>query len=182
MTGRVVLAGALALLVSCSGTSDVPPIESASEAESSPEGQPPTQTYFIRESEITWSLGVDEPPKAPDERLLYLAPTSPVEGFDTDAELRRANAGGVPQYSAAMRWPTGLVSVSGVPAVSCDPTRSEGKWRPTEVRGVEGCEYTNKVGLYFLKWAEGGTIFHYSSFDVTGAEARKMLEDWDALK
>ncbi len=51
-----------------------------------------------------------------------------------------------------------------------------------EIRGVEGCEFTNEVGLYFLKWVEGGTRFKYSSFTTTGAEARKMLADWDPLE
>lgn len=177
--GWAVLACVFGLVLSCSGTSQAPHTAPAPEADSSPQGQPPTHTSFFRESEVAWSLGVDEPPEGPDERLLYLVPTSPVEGFDTDAELWRATAGGVPQYSVIVRWPTGMLSVRAVPALSCDPW-DDGKWQPVVVRGVEGCEFTNEVGLYFLKWLEGGTSFHYSSFSTTGAEALEMLEVWES--
>ena len=181
LAGLVVLACALGLVLSCSGTSQAPQIESASEAESSSQNQPPTGTYFITESEATWSVGVDEAPEAPDERLLYLVPTSPIEGFDTDAELRRVNAGGVPKYDerllylvptspiegfdtdaelrrvnaggvpkydVVVRWPTGLLSVKARPTVECYPLADGRRWRAVEIRGVEGCELTDELGLY----------------------------------
>lgn len=182
LAGLVVLACALGLVLSCSGTSQAPQIESASEAESSSQNQPPTGTYFITESEATWSVGVDEAPEAPDERLLYLVPTSPIEGFDTDAELRRVNAGGVPKYDVVVRWPTGLLSVKASPTVECYPLADGRRWRAVEIRGVEGCELTDELGLYTARWVEGTTSFYYQSREITGAEARKMLADWDPLE
>ena len=179
LAGRAILACALGLLASCSDTSQVAPIGSASQAEPASQNQPTTNTSYITRSEVTWSVGVDERPAAPDDRLLYLAPTSPIDGVDTDAELYRADTGGIPEYSVAVRWPTGHLSVSGVPTPSCPGDRT---WRPVKIRGVEGCEWTNGAGLYFLKWVEGTTTFHYSSFDITGREAREMLADWDPLE
>lgn len=173
---------AFGLVLSCSGTSQAPQIESASEAESSSQNQPPTGTYFITESEVTWSVGVDEAPAAPDERLLYLAPTSPIDGFDTEAKLRRVDAGGVPRFSVVVRWPTGGLLVSASPTVSCVALPAGKAWEPVEIRGVEGCEWTNGVGRYFLRWVEGTTGFHYESFQVTGREAREMLAEWDPLE
>ena len=55
-------------------------------------------------------------------------------------------------------------------------------WEPVEIRGVQGCEWTNEAGLYFAKWTEGATNFKYSSFDITGVDAREMLADWDPLE
>ena len=128
-------------------------------------------------------MGVDEAPAAPDDRLLYLVPTTPIDGVDTEAKLRRADAGGVPEYSVAVRSPTQvLASLSGVPTVTC-PRLPEGRpLKPVRIRGVEGCEWTNEAGLYFAKWMEGTTIFHYESFDITGREAREMLADWNPLE
>jgi hypothetical protein len=169
------------LALSCSGTSQAPQIESASEADSSSQSPAPTATYYRVESDVTWAVGVDEAPEAPDERLLCLAPTSPIESFDTDAELRRINAGGVRKCTVVVRWTIGAATVKAAPALSCELLPDYATWRSVEVRGVEGCEFTNEVGLYFLKWVEGGTSFGYSSFTTTGAEARKMLADWDPL-
>ena len=180
--GWAVLVCALGLALSCSGTSQAPQVESASEADSSSQSPAPTATYFRVESEATWAVGVDEAPEAPDERLLYLAPTSPIEGFDTDAELRRVNAGGVREYTVVVKWPIGAATVNASPAFSCELLPDYATWRSVEVRGVEGCEFTNEVGLYFLNWVEDGTSFLYSSFTTTGAEARRMLADWDPLE
>ena len=47
---------------------------------------------------------------------------------------------------------------------------------------MHGCEWTNEAGLYFAKWTEGTTNFKYSSFSITGAEAREMLAGWDRLE
>ena len=131
-------------------------------------------------------MGVDEAPAAPDDRMLYLAPTSSVEGADTDAVLRRTDIVGVGirdyDYSVALRWPTGGLSVRASPATSCYVTPDGATWRPVEIRDVQGCEWTNEAGLYFAKWTEGATNFHYESFDITGAEAREMLAGWDRLK
>lgn len=168
---------ALGFLLACSDTPDLPPIEPTSQ------NQPTSNTSYIPRLEVAWSVGVDEVPVAPDDRLLYLAPASPIGGVDTDAELRRADAGGVPIYTVAVRWPAGgLLSVRASPTVSCDVLPDGRSWKPVEIRGVEGCEFTNEAGLYFAKWAESATKFKYSSFDITGAEARKMLEDWDPLE
>lgn len=179
--GWAVLVCALGLALSCSGTSQAPQVESASEADSSSQSPAPTATYYRVESEATWAVGVDEAPEAPVERLLCLAPTSPIEGFDTDAELLHVNAGGVRKCSVAVRWPIGAATVKAAPAFSCDLLPDYATWRSVEVRGVQGCEFTNEVGLYFLKWVEDGTSFHYSSSSTTGAEARKMLAGWDPL-
>ena len=160
----------------------MPPIESAPQAESTSQNQPPTGTLYIMLSESTWSVGVEETPAAPDDRLLYLAPTSPIGGVATDAKLHRADAGGIPNYSVAVRWPAGHLSVRAVPTFSCVSLPDGLRWQPVEIRGVEGCESTNEGGLYFAKWVEGTTKFHYESFDITGAEARKMLADWDPLE
>lgn len=183
-SGWAKLACALGLVLSCSGTAQAPPIESAPEAE-----PPPIRPVPRVELEVTWSVGVDQAPEAPDERLLYLVPTSPIDGFDTDADLQRASSWGVPdlpsvpEYSVRVTWPIGAVTVKAVPAPSlCDRLPDYATWRSVEIRGVEGCEFTNEAGLYFLRWVEGGTSFHYSSFTTTGAEARKMLADWDPLE
>ena len=182
LAGRAVLACALGFLSSCSDTPQVPQTEYTAQTESTSQNQPTTNTFYFPRPEVTWSVGVDETPAAPDDRLLYLAPTSPIDGVDTDATLRRADAGGVPRYSLAVSSPTDSMSLSAVPTVSCHPLPDGRTWKPVEIRGVEGCEFTNKVGLYFAKWVEGTTEFHYESFDITGAEARKMLADWDPLE
>lgn len=193
--GSIVLACALGLLASCSGTSQVIPIETAppieqvtpieatSEAESLSPDQPPTGTIYTIRSQEEWSVGVDEAPAAPDDRLLYLVPASPIDSVETDATLQRADAGGVPEYDVTVRWPAGgLLSVGASPTVACEPRPDGRSWRPVEIRGVEGCELTNEAGLYFAKWAEGATRFQYSSFDITGAEARQMLAEWEPLE
>ena len=176
--GRVVPAGALGLLLSCSGSSGVPPIESAAQDE------PPSTRMFSTGLEVTWSVGVDEAPAAPDDRMLYFAPSSPLEGVETDAVLRRIHVVGVGirdyEHTVALKWPTGGLSVKLSPAMSCHATSDGPTWEPVEIRGVQGCEWTNEAGLYFAKWTEGATDFKYSSFDITGVDAREMLEDWDA--
>jgi hypothetical protein len=145
--------------------------------------------------EVTWSVGVDEAPAAPDDRMLYLAPTSPVEGVDTDAVLRRTDTIGAGirgyEYDVALRWPGGGLSVSGLsvsglsvsasPAMPCSVTPGGAAWEPVEIRGVQGCEWTNEAGLYFARWIEGATSFKYESFDITGVAAREMLTGWDQL-
>lgn len=172
----------LGLALSCSGTSSAPRIESTSE-EDSPTGLPaPTETYYRVESEAAWSVGVDPAPEAPDERLLYLVPTSPRDGLDTHAEFTRTNVGGVPEYSVIVSWPLGSARMSAMPAISCDHLPYDGNWRPVRVRGVAGCEFTNEFGKYFLKWMEDGTFFHYNAFAPVGVEARQMLADWDPLE
>lgn len=176
---RAVFGCALIFLLSCSGSSGAP-IESAAQDE------PPSTRMFSTGLEVTWSVGVDEAPAAPDDRMLYLAPSSPVEGVETDAVLRRIDVVGVGirdyEHTVALKWPTGGLSVKLSPAMSCDATSDGATWEPVEIRGVQGCEWTNEAGLYFAKWTEGATNFKYSSFDITGAEARKMLEDWDPLQ
>ena len=174
------LAGVLGLVLSCSGTSQAPTTEST------PQAEPPSTRAYVNRLEVTWSVGGDEAPAAPDDRMLYLAPASPVEGFDTDAALRRVDIVGVGirdyEYDVALEWPTGRLAVQASPAMSCYVTPDGATWDPVEIRGVQGCEWTNGVGLYFLKWTEGATDFKYSSFDITGAEAREMLADWDPLE
>ena len=203
------LAGALALLVSCSGTTQVTPItappseqaaliealplneqvtpiEAAPEAESAVQDEPPSTRIYRTQLDVTWSVGVAEAPEAPDDRMLYLAPTSPVEGVDTEAVLRRTDTVGAGirhyDYTVALKWSTGGLSVSASPAMSCHVTPDGATWEPVEIRGVQGCEWTNEAGLYFAKWTEGATKFKYESFDITGAEARKMLAEWDPLE
>ncbi|MCY4664377.1 MAG: hypothetical protein OXC00_06915 [Acidimicrobiaceae bacterium] len=191
--GQAVLASALALLASCSGTSQVTPIEAVPPSEQATlidppdealsQDEPPSTRVFLTRLEVTWSVGIDEPPTAPDDRLLYLVPASPIEGVETDATLRRVDAGGVPEYSVSVRRPAdSLLSVKASPAMSCHVTPDGATWEPVEIRGVEGCEFTNEAGLYFAKWAEGATRFQYSSFDITGAEAREMLAEWEPLE
>ena len=183
LTGRVVLVCALGLLASCSGTSQVTPTEAVPPDEALSQDEPPPTRIFRTLLEVTWSVGADKVPVAPDDRMLYLVPASPVEGVETDATLRRADAGGIPEYSVAVRWPAdGLLSVQASPAMSCHMTPDGATWEPVEIRGVQGCEWTNGVGLYFAKWTEGATNFKYSSFEITGAEARKMLEGWEPLE
>ena len=178
--GWVVLVCALGLVVSCSGTSEVSPTGSAAHDE------PPSTRVFLTRLDVTWSVGVDEAPAAPDDRMLYLAPTSPIDGVDTDAVLRRTDTVGVGirdyDYTVALKWPTGGLSVSASPAMSCHVTPDGATWEPVEIRGVQGCEWTNEAGLYFAKWTEGTTNFKYSSFSITGAEAREMLAGWDRLE
>ena len=178
--GWVVLVCALGLVVSCSGTSEVSPIGSAAQDE------PPSTRVFLTRLEVTWSVGVDEAPAVPDDRMLYLAPASPVEGVDTDAVLRRTDTVGVGirdyDYTVALKWPTGGLSVSASPAMSCYVTPDGATWESVEIRDVQGCEWTNEAGLYFAKWTEGATNFKYESFDITGAEAREMLAGWDRLE
>ena len=206
---QVVLASALALLASCSGTSQVRPIaappseqttpieafppdeqvasvEAAPEAESAAQDEPPSLRTFSTGLEVTWSVGVDEAPAAPDDRMLYLAPSSPVEGVETDAVLRRIDVVGVGirdyEHTVALKWPTGRLSVKLSPAMSCQATSDGATWEPVEIRGVQGCEWTNEAGLYFAKWTEGATNFKYSSFDITGVDAREMLAEWEPLE
>ena len=171
---------ALGLLLSCSGSSGVPLIESAAQDE------PPSTRFFLTRSEVTWSVGVDQALAAPDDRMLYLAPTSPVEGVDTDAVLRRIDTVGAGirdyEYTVALKWPTGGLSVKASPAMSCHVTPDGATWKPVEIRGVQGCEWTNEAGLYFAKWTEGATNFKYSSFDITGVDAREMLAEWEPLE
>ena len=185
------LACALGLVASCSGQAEVPPTE-APPTEVPPTGsaaqddEPPSTRVFLTRLEVAWSVGVDEAPAAPDDRMLYLAPTSPVEGADTDAVLRLTDTRGAGirghDYTVALRWPTGGLSVSASPAMPCPVTPDGATWEPVEIRGVQGCEWTNEAGLYFARWTEGGTHFKYESFDITGAEAREMLAGWDQLE
>jgi hypothetical protein len=181
LVGWVVLACALGFLASCSGTAQAPPVESAPQAESTTQDPPRTRIFTI-ESEVTWSVGVGRPPAAPDDRLLYLAPTTPADGFETEARLRRAEVGDSPEYTVRVEWPAGGLSVHALPAIECPATRGGMLWKLVRIRGVQGCESTNEAGLYFARWVEGETRFKYSSFDITGARARKMLEDWDPLE
>ena len=147
----------------------------------SPEVQPPTNTVTFVESETTWSVGVDETPTAPDSLLLYLAPPTSIDDATTGATLRRETAGDVPQYDLAVRWPAGLLVLKGSPVVECFYDYTDGsRWRPVEVRDVAGCELEAETGLYSLEWVEGGTRFYYESRDITGREARQMLDDWEA--
>ena len=111
--GWVVLVCALGLVVSCSGTSEVSPTGSAAHDE------PPSTRVFLTRLDVTWSVGVDEAPAAPDDRMLYLAPTSPIDGVDTDAVLRRTDTVGVGirdyDYTVALKWPTGGAVCERVP-------------------------------------------------------------------
>ena len=173
--GKILFVGGLTLLVACSGTPEAPQVESGSLLEA------PTITGYRVESEATWSVGVSEAPVAPDDRLLYLVPASSVGDFDAEATLTRAEAGSEPQYSVSLRWLEGHLSVSARQAVRCYPTGGL-SWTPVEIRGVDGCEATNEAGLYFAKWAEGGTEYHYESFDIVGAEARDVLAGWEPLE
>ena len=121
---RAVLAGVLGLVLSCSGTSQAPTIEST------PQDEPPSTRVYVPRLEVAWSVGVDEAPAAPDDRMLYLAPASPVEGVDTDAVLRLVDIVGVGirdyDYSVALKWPTGGLSVKASPAMSCHVTPGRG--------------------------------------------------------
>ena len=83
--------------------------------------------------------------------------------------------------TVTLKWPTGGLPVKLSPAMSCQATSDGATWEPVEIRGVQGCEWTNEAGLYFAKWTEGAANFKYSSFDITGAEAREMLADWEPL-
>ena len=179
--GWRVLACSLGFVASCSGTAQVLQAESSPQAESTSLHQAPTNTVYVIESETDWSVGIDEPPEAPDDLLLYLAPT-PVDGVDIKARLSRANAGGVPEYSMVVEWPNAGLSVQASPTVACIPLPDGQRWRSVRIRDVPGCESTNGAGLYFAIWVEDETRFTYSSFDITGSRARKMLDDWEPLE
>ena len=182
-SGRVwaVLACVFGLMISCSGTPQTPPVESAAEAVTSSQPPAPTVTLYRIESEARWSVGADPAPAAPDDQLRYLAPTAPIDGLDTEAKFWRADAGGVPEYTVVARSPTGKMAVSARLA-ECRTTPDGAEWQPVEIRGVEGCEWTNGAGLYFLKWTEGTTNYHYESFSITGQQARDLLADWRPLQ
>ena len=205
-SGRIrwaVVACAIGFLASCSDTAQAPPAESSPESvpldestssvpldESTSQDHPPTQIFLIR-SEIRWSVGVDEPPAAPDDRLRYLVPTTPINGTNTDARLLRADAGPaselVPELDLVLKWPTGRIRMSGKPAkptVRCSELwDGNGRlWKPVRIRNVQGCENTTDYGQYSVRWVEDETEFRYSSYDITDGKARDMLEDWDWLE
>ena len=176
-----VLACAFGLMLSCSGTPQVPQDESGAEAVDSSQPPAPTVTYYFIESEASWSVGIDPTPTAPDDQLRYLAPTAPIDSYETEADLERVDAGGFPKYSVYVRSPTAAMSVSAWRA-EC-PVAPDGTIRQrVEIRGVEGCEWTNGVGLYFLEWTEGTTSYQYESFSTTGQQARDLLADWTPLQ